>query len=183
MNPDFISTTELNAEGFTLKILPPTFKLAVEVFNIFDSDREKMTFFLPDGVFESIEETYMHYKKRTITPNRKMFQIFQDDELLGEIGFSMINPRIGKVEIAFWIKKSARGNGIINKLLPHIEKMAFDCDWCHKIQIHCDTENTASRKIAEKNGYKLEGIIRKDSKWPNGSLRDKCYFGKLKSDI
>ena len=57
------------------------------------------------------------------------------------------------------------------------------CEWCHKIRLCCDAENIASRKIAESNKYKLEGFLRQDAKWPDGTLRDKLYFGKLKSDI
>ena len=52
----------------------------------------------------------------------------------------------------------------------------------HKIQLHCDAKNIASKTIAEQNGYTLEGVIRQDAKWPNGSIRDKLYFGKLKSE-
>ena len=34
-------------------------------------------------------------------------------------------------------------------VMPKIEKMAFDQEWCHKIRLCCDAENIPSRKIAE----------------------------------
>lgn len=167
---------------FELKIVPATVEYAKEIFKIMQSDTKNMIFWMPDGLFESPEHALISYYRRNREMRTMLFGIFKDGKLLGEIGFSGIFMKSGKVEIGYWLRKSARGHGVINKLLPRIEKIAFEQDWCHKIQLHCDTKNTPSKSIAEKNGYVLEGIIRQDSKWPNGSLRDKMYFGKLKSE-
>ena len=51
-----------------------------------------------------------------------------------------------------------------------------------KITIWCDTENIASRKHAEKNGYVLEGVQRERKLWPDGSIHSTAMFGKLKTE-
>ena len=182
MDFETLKTKELKVKGFVLKQVPATIEYAKEIYKAFNNDAKNMIFWMPDGIFKSPEQTLISYYQRNRSPRALLFGIFQDDKLLGEIGFSGVIMQAGKVEIGYWLKKSARGKGIINKLLPRIEKIAFEQDWCHKIQLHCDAKNIASKKIAESNGYVLEGIIRQDSKWPNGSLRDKLYFGKLKSE-
>lgn len=173
---------KIKAAGYELKIIPATMEYAKEIFKIISQDEKNMIFWMPDGLFESPEQVLVSYYRRNRENRVLMFGIFKDGKLLGEIGFSGIMQKSGKVEIGYWLRKSARGKGIINKLLPKIEKMAFEQDWCHKIQLHCDAKNIASKTIAEQNGYTLEGVIRQDAKWPNGSLRDKMYFGKLKSE-
>ena len=183
MDFETLRNKKIKVSGFVLMMVPATMEYAKEIFKIVSQDPKNMIFWMPDGLFESPEHVLISYYQRDRSNRALMFGIFKDNKFLGEIGFSSIAMKSGKVDIGYWLRKSARGKGIINKLLPKIEKMAFEQDWCHKIQIHCDKENIASKTIAEQNGYQLEGIIRQDSKWPNGSLRDKLYFGKLKSEI
>lgn len=173
---------EFKSNGYTLKPVPPTIKYAQEIYKIFSKDTENMIFWAPNGNFQSPEQTLINYYNRNRSTRSLMFGIFQNDKLLGEIGFSNVDEKNGVCHVGYWLRKSARDKNIISKLLPRIEKLAFEQDWCHKISLHCDSENIASKKIAEKNGYILEGVIRQDSKWPDGSLRDKLYFGKLKSE-
>lgn len=182
MNFDELRNKKIKVAGFVLMTVPATIEYAKDIFRIVKDDPKNMLFWMPDGLFESPEQVLVSYYKRNRGTQQMLFGIFKDGKLLGEIGFSGIYYKSGKVEIGYWLRKSARGKGIINKLLPRIEKMAFEQDWCHKIQLHCDAKNIASKTIAEHNGYILEGVIRQDSKWPNGSLRDKLYFGKLKSE-
>lgn len=182
MTFDELKNKKIKVGDFVLMMVPATIEYAKEIFKIVSQDPKNMIFWMPDGLFESPEHVLVSYYRRNRDVKTMMFGIFKDSKFLGEIGFSGIALKSGKVEIGYWLRKSARGHGIINKLLPRIEKIAFEQDWCHKIQIHCDAKNIVSKSIAEKNGYVLEGIIRQDSKWPDGSLRDKLYFGKLKSE-
>lgn len=182
MDFETLKNKKIKVGGFMLMMVPATMEYAKEIFKITSQDEKNMIFWMPGGLFETPEHVLISYYQRNRSNHALMFGIFKDNKFLGEIGFSGIMQKSGKLEIGYWLRKSARGKGIINKLLPRIEKMAFEQDWCHKIQLHCDAKNIASKTIAEQNGYTLEGIIRQDSKWPNGSLRDKLYFGKLKSE-
>ena len=107
---------------------------------------------------------------------------FDNDELLGEIGLSGIDTKNQTGEIGYRLKKSARGHGIITKLIPVIEKLGFEEFGLRKITIWCDNDNVASRKHAEKQGYTLEGIQRERKLWPDGSVHSTAMFGKLKSE-
>ena len=178
-----LKTKEFKLKGFVLRVIPATIENAKQIYKIFSSDAQNMIFWAPNGLFKSTEHALVNYYQRNRSARLLMFGIFKDGKLLGEIGFSDVSVQSGCVAIGYWLKKSARGQGIINKLMPKIEKMAFDQEWCHKIRLCCDAENIASRKIAESNKYKLEGLFRQEAKWPDGTLRDKLYFGKLKSDI
>ena len=182
MDFEALKNKKLKVGEYVLMIVPATMEYAKEIFKIVSQDPKNMIFWMPDGLFESPEQVLVSYYKRNRGTQQMLFGIFKDNKLLGEIGFSDIMQKSGKVDIGYWLRQSARGHRIINKLLPRIEKIAFEQDWCHKIQLHCDTKNIASKTIAEQNGYVLEGVIRQDSKWPNGSLRDKMCFGKLKSE-
>ena len=111
-----------------------------------------------------------------------MYGIFRGNELLGEIGLSGIDVKNQTAEIGYWLKPSARGYGLIDKLIPTIEKLGFETLNLRKINIWCDADNIASRRHAEKNNYVLEGIQRERKLWPDGSVHSTAMFGKLKSE-
>ncbi len=167
---------------YLLKSVPATFEMAQQIFDIYDSDAENMIFWMPNGLYKSPEEVLLDYSRR---PNRKqflMFGIFDGDEFLGEIGFSNIMWNTGVAELGYWLKKSARGCGVISNLFPEIEQMGFGYFGFRKLVITSDTENMASRAIAEKFNYVQEGTLRAEGIWPNGSVRDKIRYSKLKAE-
>ena len=167
---------------YLLKSVPATFEMAQQIFDIYDSDSENMIFWMPNGLYKSPEEVLLDYSRR---PNRKqflMFGIFDGDEFLGEIGFSNIMWNTGVAELGYWLKKSARGCGVISNLFPEIEQMGFGYFGFRKLVITSDTENMASRAIAEKFNYVQEGTLRAEGVWPNGSVRDKIRYSKLKAE-
>lgn len=172
----------LQVGKYQLKIVPATFEMANEIFDIYNSDAENMIFWMPLGLYKSPEEVFLDYSRR---PNKKqflMYGIFEGDEFLGEIGLSFINWNTQVAELGYWLKKSARGRGVVKQLLPEVEKLGFEYFDFRKLVITCDSENVASRVIAEKNNFVQEGFLRAEGLWPNGSVRDKIKYAKLKSE-
>lgn len=176
---------QIIVEDYVLKPVPATPEFAKLIFDIHVSDRDGFKYIMHGKDYESVDEV-LH----TLTTSRKdddswhfaWYGIFKDNELLGEIGLSGINVRNRVAEIGYWLKKSARGRGIIDKLLPAIEKVGFDVLNLRKLSIYCDADNIGSRRKAEKNGYVLEGIQRERTLWPDGSVHDTAEFGKLKRE-
>jgi ribosomal-protein-serine acetyltransferase len=173
-------------DDFVLRQVPPTNEYAQIIYDIFTEDAEIFKFWMNGGVRDSVDDVLAYYKKRAqnddIRWRHAMYGIFQNDELLGEIGLSGIDLQNKTGEIGYWLKKSARGHGIIDKLLPTVENLGFEKLGLRKINIWCDEDNIASRCHAEKNGYVLEGIQRERKLWPDGSVHSTAMFGKLKSE-
>lgn len=173
-------------DDFVLRQIPATLEYAQIIYDIFAEDAETFKFWMNGGVRDSVGEVLAYYEKRAqndgVRWSHAMYGIFQNDELLGEIGFSGIDLQYKTGEIGYWLKKSARGRGIIEKLLPTIENLGFEKLGLRKIDIWCDADNIASRRHAEKNGYVLEGIQRERKLWPDGSVHSTAMFGKLKSE-
>jgi len=47
-----------------------------------------------------------------------------------------------------------------------------------RIEIRCDERNGASARVAEKAGFAMEGLFRKDARDPKGALRDTGIYAK-----
>lgn len=89
-----------------------------------------------------------------------VFAIFEKNSNI-LIGSSGLHTRIGKNarEIGYWIHALYTGKGYATEVVSALIRVGFDIEELSRIEIHCDTQNLASRKIPEKLGFKLESVI------------------------
>ena len=104
--------------------------------------------------------------------------IWFNEELVGNASFNSINNDLKKVEIGYWIKESAQGNGIITRVCEKLINIAFNKLKMQKIQISVATENLSSRAVCERLGMKLEGTI-SNAENLNGRILDHAVYGLL----
>lgn len=183
--PKFSKPKKIIIDDLTLKPISITPKYAQQIFNAFHEDEPSFKFWMQGKIYKTVKNVFNSYKTKYIDEKYwkyAMYGIFKKEELLGEIGLSGIDIKNQTAEIGYWLKKSARGQGLIDKLIPVIEKIGFKNFNLRKINIWCDTDNIASRRHAEKNKYILEGIQRERKLWPDGSIHSTAMFGKLKSE-
>jgi RimJ/RimL family protein N-acetyltransferase len=94
---------------------------------------------------------------------------------LGEESFAITDATTGRVlgsigahwnesgdvaEIGYWLRADARGRGVMTRALALISAWALGRDGVARLQLRADVENTSSRRVAEKAGFKPEGILR-----------------------
>jgi len=48
-----------------------------------------------------------------------------------------------------------------------------------RLEIRSDARNAASRRVAEKCGFELEGILRRARRNATGELADACVYAKV----
>lgn len=103
----------------------------------------------------------------------------EDEAFIGATGLHRINWEIPKFEIGYWIDTKYSGNGYITEAVEALTQFAIN-DLCAKrVEIRCDSDNINSRRIPERLGFTLEGILRQDSLSADGStVRDTCVFAK-----
>lgn len=185
MNTNVQRPKEIKVRKFVLKPIPATKHYAKQIFDIFHEDADAFKFWMEYGLYKNIDEVLTEYKNKNKDRGfckYAMYGIFYGDELLGEIGLGCIYVRRQTAEVGYWLKKSARHRGIIDLLLPKIEKLGFETYGLHKLTIWCDNENIAVKKQAKKHGYTREGLLREEKIWPDGSPHSTVLFGKLKSE-
>ena len=96
----------------------------------------------------------------------------------GHVWLSLLsyNPKEKhKVSVGFVVSKEYRGQGIGTEALKLLVNYAFKKYKLKRIATFTRTFNKASRKMLEKAGFKLEGILRKN-KWKDGKYLDDCIY-------
>lgn len=97
-------------------------------------------------------------------------------EVVGNVSFNTINHELKKVEIGYWLSEDFQGKGIASRSVQALIDIAFHELGMEKVQIAAATENTPSRKLAERLGFKLEGVITRAENL-NGCIVDHAVYG------
>jgi RimJ/RimL family protein N-acetyltransferase len=76
--------------------------------------------------------------------------------LLGGIGVHWTED---VADIGYWVREDARGRGVTTRALVLVTKLALE-QGAKRLQLRADVENLPSRRVAEKVGFKAEGVLR-----------------------
>ncbi len=83
-----------------------------------------------------------------------------NSEFVGSVG---ITPQMGwrehVAEIGYWLGEDYWGKGIVPVALGKLTELAFEKLGFSKLYAPVLAPNTASMKVLEKNGYRLEGVL------------------------
>ncbi len=136
------------------------------------ADLEKTTAFLDKSKRkESEREGYHFYLRNTET-----------SKLIGYVCIKNVNESILKCELAYFIDQDFEGKGIISKAVADTVAFCFGTLQMNKVFICTSKINNASQRIATKQGFQKEGILREEFKNGEAVLEDIVYFGLLKSE-
>ncbi|WP_088006128.1 GNAT family N-acetyltransferase [Indiicoccus explosivorum] len=112
---------------------------------------------------------------------RLHFFLKDTGEFVGSSGLHRFDWTVRKFEVGYWVDSRYEGKGYVSEAVGRIAQFAFEDLGANRVEIRCDTENVRSRAVAERLGFDLEGILRKDSLSITGEgLRDTCIYAKVK---
>jgi RimJ/RimL family protein N-acetyltransferase len=87
------------------------------------------------------------------------FAMLVDDAVVGGAGVNWIDRDEAVGDIGYWLRRDARGHGYTTRAVRLLAQWAFGVG-CERLQIRADTENEASMRVAERAGFRREGVLR-----------------------
>lgn len=99
--------------------------------------------------------------------------------IVGFFDLKNIDWSVPKSEIGFFIDKKYAGKGITTKALNLFCGFCFTEQRFQKLFLRTHASNSPAKNVAEKCGFELEGIIRKDYKTTAGEIVDLMYYGRI----
>lgn len=174
--------TDMVGSPFALRHLKPTHDIARVLYDVFANDADNMRFWLRGKKIDSVDVVLTGLERAYRCENMYMYYILADNKIVGEIGFASIIDKNKSAYIDYWLAPDVRGQGLIDRFLPNIEELAFDMLKVEKVLLGIDVDNIASRKVAERNGYTLNGISKSGKVWVDGSVHDECEYSKSKKE-
>ncbi|MEN7548834.1 GNAT family N-acetyltransferase [Rapidithrix thailandica] len=108
------------------------------------------------------------------------FSLKKGGMMIGMVHVKNIDWIIPKGEIAYFIDKDHQGYGIISYAVSWLVNYCFTEMKLEKIYARVSPGNLGSKKTLIKNGFRQEGLLRKDYRDGKGNLTDTEYYGKVK---
>jgi ribosomal-protein-serine acetyltransferase len=107
--------------------------------------------------------------------------IFYKRQVIGGIGMHQWDHATKRAFLGYWISKEYEGKGIVHKCMSRFIDFLFEKAGLNKLEIHYMPQNKRSAKVAERLGFKPEGLIRQ-SHINNGIVYDLMITGLLKNE-
>ncbi|MEZ8099161.1 GNAT family N-acetyltransferase [Vibrio bivalvicida] len=85
-------------------------------------------------------------------------------EIVGNCSCFGIDYDTKSLEIGYWLSQHCQGKGIVTRVVRYLIELAFNELKMEKVQLSAAVENMPSRKVAERTGMVLEGIISNQEK-------------------
>lgn len=107
--------------------------------------------------------------------------IFYDGEIIGLTGMHNWDHDTKRAELGYWISRGHEGKGIVSRALAGFMDHLFTHAGLNKIEIRYIPANKRSGRVAERLGFRIEGVLRK-AVMSNGAAEDIVVTGLLKTE-
>ena len=109
------------------------------------------------------------------------FAVTRHGDLVGSIG--MRTNDFGTGHIGYWCAPEARGRGLTPRALRLICRFGFEELKVGRLELVTDPDNRPSQRVAEKVGFRREGVLRSHVLHPDGRRRDSIMFSLLPGEL
>ena len=153
-------------------------------FELF-SDPEVLKFYNMSQLTE-LEQAREHIAKRLArfaegTAFRWAITLRGEDRLLGTIGFHNWDKEHLRAEVGYDIARRLWGQGAMSEVLPAVVRYGFEELGLNRMAGLCDPQNHGSRRVMEKAGFQVEGLLR-ENYVIHGKPSDALILSLLKRD-
>jgi RimJ/RimL family protein N-acetyltransferase len=138
--------------------------------------------FVPNPYTRDDAETYLRGCIES-GEEREPFAIVDSEtgEVVGSIDMSVNTMRTGHV--GYWVVAGARGGGVCTRALAALARWAFEELELQRLELITDPDNAASQRVAEKVGFRREGVLRSHLQHRDSRRRDSVMFSLLPGEL
>jgi len=155
---------------------------AMPLFRLIDADRDRLGRWLPwvedtrtaaDSARFIADATEERKRRRSM-----VLGVFVGEELAGTVGLHFIEWFDRCAELGYWIGSHAEGRGYVTRAARCMLGFAFGPAGLNRLVIRCAVENERSKRVAERLGFRREGLLR-EAHWVAGRFLDQHLFALL----
>jgi RimJ/RimL family protein N-acetyltransferase len=99
--------------------------------------------------------------------------------LVASAGLHRTDWSLPKTEVGYWVRTGEVGQGYATEAVQAVTAWALEGLGACRVELVTDELNLASRAVAERCGFRLEGTLHHTMRSPDGRLRNACVYAKL----
>ena len=98
--------------------------------------------------------------------------------LVGGSGLHGANWTTRTFEVGYWCRTAYRGRGLITEAVRTLSNHALEVLGANRVFLTCDDRNVSSWKLAERAGFRLEGVLVNERLDLEGRLRNTRLYAR-----
>ena len=173
---------EINCGDFKLIKPDVSFKVATDLFNVVDKNRDLLAPWLGWVDFVKGPEDEFSVVQSVAQADTCKYFIYVGTQLAGMLGIVQEYKSKNTIEIGYWLDKDAYGRGIMTHAVKKVVGLAFDVLGVNRVEIQAAIGNLKSRAIPQRLGFNQDGILRQREVVRPGVVYDIAMYSKLKSE-
>ena len=154
--------------------------LAAPLFALTCQHRAYLSRWLPwPPAIASVEDTLVFIQRmvQQFAEGRAMqCALLYRGEVVGVCGFNIINRRLKRVQIGYWLAEPWQGLGIVTRACRWLMALAFESWAMERVEIAVAVENQPSRAVCERLGMRAGVIIPQAEQLAHGWVDHQPYF-------
>jgi ribosomal-protein-serine acetyltransferase len=168
----------------TLGVRPLQHEDADELHALVERNREHLARWMPwaaDQDRVGTERFLAEVEEQYARDDGFQAAIEPEGEILGVVGFHAIDRLNRNTSLGYWLAVEAQGRGTMTTVVSALLDHAF-YEWeLHRVEIHCAPENTRSRAIPERLGFREEALLR-ETELVGDRYLDSVVYGLLETE-
>jgi ribosomal-protein-serine acetyltransferase len=155
------------------------------LYAVIDAQREHLRRWLPwlDGTRS--RDDILAFRRRVASQESECLGltrvIERDNTLCGVVGFNRIDLFNKRASLGYWLDPTYEGRGLCAKSCRLLIDYALTELGLNRVSIAAAVENRRSRALAERLGFKLEGVLRQ-AEWLYDHYVDLAVYGLLQHE-
>ena len=101
--------------------------------------------------------------------------------LVGSFGLVRMNPSQGVAEVGYWVAPDARRREVARRAAAAVTEWALRDVGFARVELLAAVENAASRRVAERIGFRQEGVLRSAAAG-RGERLDLVIYSRIATD-
>jgi ribosomal-protein-serine acetyltransferase len=159
---------------------------AAALFRLIDADRARLGRWLPWVEETRTEVDTVRFIADAADERRRrrslVLGIVVDGALGGTLGLHYVDWFDRSAEIGYWVAARVEGRGYVTRATRRLVEVAFEAAGLHRLVIRCAIDNARSRRVAERLGFRREGVLR-EAQWVGGRFLDQHLFALLRREF
>jgi ribosomal-protein-serine acetyltransferase len=101
-----------------------------------------------------------------------------DGAIVGVLGHE-IDRQNSSTTIGYWLAAQHQGKGLMTAAVERLVSHAFDELNLNRVELEVAPDNSRSRALAERLGFREEGVLREAERFAEGDYRDLVVYSML----
>lgn len=157
---------------------------ANELYALIDTNRVYLSRWMPWAAGQDFQDTLRFIRmahRQLLDNNGLQAALVCNGAIIGVVGYHAVNWNHRSTSIGYWLAEQHQGRGTMTSTVRALIDHALGAWKLNRVEVRVAPENTRSRAIPERLGFREEGTLRQAERI-EGRFLDSVVYGMLASE-